>query len=154
METEENARGTQVLITAQIVQAYLSHNHVGPADLPNLIRDVHACVRALDTTEPQETAEPAAKVTAAQIRRSIKPDGLVSFEDGKTYKVLRRHLGQYGLTPEAYREKWGLPADYPMVAPEYAARRSALAKSLGLGRGGRAANRAADATEGDTEAAE
>ena len=105
MATEENAQDTNVFIAAQIVQAYLGHNHVGPADLPNLIRSVHACVSALGTAETHEAGEPTTKATAAQVRRSIKPDGLISFEDGKTYKVLRRHLGHFGLTPETYREK-------------------------------------------------
>lgn len=154
METEENAQDTLALITAQIVQAYLSHNHVGPADLPGLIRNVHASVSALGANGTLESVEPDTKATAAQVRRSIKPDGLISFEDGKTHKMLRPHLGQYGLTPERYREKWGLPADYPMVAPEYAARRSELAKSSGLGRGGRGLNDAADAIEVEADHAE
>jgi len=91
---------------------------------------------------PKDSVE---KPTAAQIKKSITPDGLVSFEDGKSYKTLRRHLTIRGLTPEAYRAKYGLPVDYPMTAPSYSAQRSALAKSLGLGQFRRGA--AADATE-------
>lgn len=155
----ENEQDIQVLIAARVIQAHISHNHVRPGDLRDLIRNVHAALTGLSISDAVETAEPAAKATAAQIKRSIMPDGLVSFEDGKSYKfksykLLRRHLTQCGLTPQAYREKWGLPADYPMVAPEYVAKRSELAKSLSLGRGGRASSDAADTIEVDAEAPE
>lgn len=131
-----------VEITANIVGSYVSNNHVQPADFLKLITDVHALVAgALSGAAPE--AKPDAgqieKPTPAQIRKSITPDALISFEDGKPYKTLRRHLTVRGIDPYAYRAKWGLPKDYPMVAPNYAAQRSELAKAIGLGRpGGRA----------------
>ena len=119
---------------AEIVSAYVGHNTLAPADLPALIGAVH---QALSAATSPIVAEPAAsdqaKAKPADIRRSLTADHLISFEDGKRYKSLKRHLTGRGLTPQAYREKWGLPADYPMVAPNYAAQRSALARSLGLG---------------------
>jgi len=108
-------------------------------DLPNIIRTIYGALR--DADGPRIDAAPAApavppgeKPTAEQIRDSITDDALISFEDGKPYKMLRRHLGFVGLTPQAYRKKWGLPNDYPMTAVNYSATRSALAKSFGLGR--------------------
>lgn len=131
-----------VEITANIVGTYVSNNHVQPADFLKLITDVHALVAgALTGTAavPASDAEQIEKPTPAQIRKSITPDALISFEDGKPYKTLKRHLGTRGLTPEAYRAKWGLPNDYPTVAPSYVQQRSAIAKAIGLGRpGGRA----------------
>lgn len=125
---------TDIDRAVDIVCAYVSNNSIPASELPELIAGVH---RAL-TPVPAETAPAADEIkpaTAAQIRRSITPDALVSFEDGKPYKTLRRHLSARGLTPEEYRRKWGLPHDYPMVAANYAAQRSALAKTAGLGRG-------------------
>jgi predicted transcriptional regulator len=119
-------------LTAEIVSAYVSKNPVRPSDLPELLNSVHAALSALSQGGATE-ASPAQKLTPAQIRKSITHDALISFEDGRPYKTLRRHLTIRGLTPEAYREKWGLPRDYPMVAASYSEVRSAMAKSLGLG---------------------
>ncbi|WP_336490738.1 MucR family transcriptional regulator [Methylobacterium nigriterrae] len=129
-DPEPNAFVTR---TAEIVSAYLSHNHVQPSDLPRLIQSVHAKLSALATGSSTEPA-PMRKLTASEIKRSITPDYLVSFEDGKRYKTLRRHLMGRGLTAEEYRAKWGLPADYPMVASGYSAQRAELARSFGLGK--------------------
>lgn len=119
-------------LTAQIVSAHLIRNPIPTGDLPGLIRQVHA---ALATAAAPLAAEPEKTVPAAAPRRTIFPDYIICLEDGRKLKTLKRHLrSTYGLSPEDYREKWGLPADYPMVAPNYAARRSSLAKSLGLGR--------------------
>jgi len=122
-------------LATDIVAAYVSNNPVRPADLPDLIRSVHAALSCLANGTAQSAAEPEVeKPTAAQIRKSVTPEGIVSFLDGKTYKTMKRHLTGHGLDPQSYRQRFGLPADYPMVAPEYAARRSELAKSIGLGR--------------------
>ena len=122
-----------VELTAEIVSAYVSNNSIRSADLGELITSVHQTVSNLGApTEP--TAGSVEKVTPAQIKKSITPDALISFEDGKPYKTLRRHLTMRGLTPEAYRAKYGLPADYPMTSASYSAQRSQLARSLGLGR--------------------
>ena len=119
-----------VTLASEIVSAYVSHNHVQSADLPGLLNEVHAAIRGIcDAGQSQ----PIAKATAQEIRRSINPDFLISFEDGKPYKTLRRHLTLRGLTPEAYRAKWGLASDYPMTAQSYSEQRSQLARSLGLG---------------------
>lgn len=120
-----------IQMTAGVVAAYIAGNRVATDDLPGLIRSVHTALGGLGA--PEEPP-PAARLTAAQIRRSITPDALISFEDGKSYKQLKRHLTTRGMTPADYRAKWGLPKDYPMVAAGYAAVRSALAKAAGLGR--------------------
>ena len=125
-----------VELTGDIVAAYVSNNPVRPADLPELIQTVHAALNGLANGTAGATPEAEIeKPTAAQIRKSVQPDGIVSFLDGKSYKTLKRHLGTHGLDPVSYRQRFGLPADYPMVSPNYAAQRSALAKSIGLGRG-------------------
>ena len=130
-----------VELTAEIVSAYVSHNHVQPAELNALIQSVHASLSNLgNASEPAEVE--VKKPTPAQIRKSIKHDGLVSFLDGNTYKTLKRHLTKYGLDARSYRERYGLPADYPMTAPSYSEQRSQLAKALGLGRPGAAPTRA------------
>ena len=116
--------------TAEIVAAYVSTNTVAPADLGNLIRDVHLALSGLGN--PVVAPEPL--VPAVPVKKSVTSDYIVCLEDGKKFKTLKRHLAiHYGLTPQQYREKWGLPADYPMVAPAYAEARSQLAKSIGLG---------------------
>lgn len=119
-------------LAADIVSAYVSNNTVPTADLGALINDVHqALLRATaGSAEPvREELKPAIPV-----RKSVTPEYIVCLEDGKKFKSLKRHLRtHYNLSPEEYREKWGLPADYPMVAPNYAAARSALAKKMGLG---------------------
>ncbi|MCJ2123394.1 MucR family transcriptional regulator [Methylobacterium sp. J-077] len=138
MDDDLEARPLDVRhLTANIVTAYVSNNHVQVSDLPKLLASVYAAVVAAAQGHgpaPAVSEGPVEKPSAAEIRRSVGRDALISFEDGKPYKTLKRHLTGRGLTPEGYREKWGLPRDYPMVAPDYAERRSALAKAIGLGR--------------------
>ncbi len=133
--------------TAGIVSAYVSRHAVAVSDLPGLMRIVRDGLLALREA-PVEAALPEPAVdrpSTAQIRKSVRPDGIVSFIDGKTYKTLKRHLTSHGLDPRAYRDRYGLPADYPMVAPAYAEQRSALAKAIGLGvPGGQAKRQAAE----------
>jgi predicted transcriptional regulator len=128
----ENVETGQVLeLTAQIVAAHVSNNEVAPGALPELIRSVHASLTG--TQKPAEVVEKPQP--AVPPKKSVFPDFIICLEDGKKLKMLKRHLmTRYQLTPEQYREKWGLPHDYPMVAPSYAARRSSLAKDIGLGR--------------------
>lgn len=136
METDET-----IALTVGIVAAYVSRNSLPPAELPGLIAAVRATLVGLG--QPAAAAEPAAStLTPAQIRRSISHEALVSFEDGKPYKTLRRHLTIRGLTPEAYRAKHGLPADYPMTSAGYSAQRSELARAIGLGSRRKAAAKA------------
>ncbi|MCJ2014283.1 MucR family transcriptional regulator [Methylobacterium sp. J-076] len=124
-------------MTGEIVAAYVSHNHVAAGDLPALIATVHASLAGFGKGgAATKTEEPSEKLSPAQIRKSVQPEGIVSFIDGKTYKTLKRHLTSHGLDPDSYRERFGLPADYPMVALAYSEKRSSLAKSLGLGRPG------------------
>src|SRR3954463_9744705 len=120
-------------LTATIVSAYLSNNPTPAGENPNLISQVQGALMRVSTgrpdTAPLEPAKPA-----VSLKKSIAPDYLVCLEDGKRFKSLKRHLRtQYNMTPEQYREKWGLPVDYPMVAPNYAVARSQLAKKMGLG---------------------
>ncbi|WP_052130054.1 MucR family transcriptional regulator [Sphingomonas sp. 35-24ZXX] len=127
---------TLVSLTADIVVAHLSHNNIGQSELPMLISSVHAALAGVGSTTAAETAPEQAP--AVSIRASVKPDYLVCLEDGKKLKTLKRHLMvHFGLTPDAYRAKWKLPKDYPMVAPNYATRRRELALSIGLGKAGR-----------------
>ena len=115
-------------IAARITSAYVTRNSV-PADfLPDLLCTVHGAVVGLD----RPSQAPVRRATEAQIRASIRPDAIVSFEDGKPYKTLRRHLTLRGLTPEAYRAKWGLPVDYPLVSAVYSARRSDISRQIGV----------------------
>lgn len=120
-----------VELASDIVSAYVAKNAVRAADLPALIASVHGAL--LDLGKPaQPAAEPLAP--AVSVKKSITPDFIVCLEDGKRFKSLKRHLRtQYDMTPDQYRAKWGLPSDYPMVAPNYAAARSELAKTMGLG---------------------
>ncbi|WP_217577473.1 MucR family transcriptional regulator [Mesorhizobium sp. GbtcB19] len=121
-----------VSLAADIVSAYVSNNPVPVPELPKLIADIHAALRGIETptTEPAVKQEPA-----VSIRKSVTPGYIICLEDGKKFKSLKRHLNvHYNLSPDEYRQKWGLPADYPMVAPDYALARSALAKASGLGR--------------------
>ena len=126
-------RDDLVQLTADIVSAYVTNNAIESAQLSKLIEEVHqALVRA-----PNAAAEPEKKelVPAVSVRKSVTPDYIISLEDGRRFKSLKRHLqGTYGMTPDEYRAKWGLPRDYPMVAPNYAKARSDLAKRMGLGR--------------------
>ena len=116
-------------LTAEIVSAYISNNTIQRWDLAGVVEDVAAALAVLGKPPAPEPLTPP-----VSIKKSVKPDFLISLEDGKRYKSLKRHLGARGLSPDEYRAKWGLPADYPMVAPNYAAARSVLAKNLGLGR--------------------
>jgi predicted transcriptional regulator len=119
-------------LTAEIVSAYVSNNTVASADIPALINQIHAALRRVSSGDGPAAAEPLKP--AVPVKRSINPDYIVCLDDGKKFKSLKRHLRtQYSMTPEQYREKWGLPHDYPMVAPNYAAARSHLAKQMGLG---------------------
>jgi len=117
-------------LTADIVSSYVANNSVHRGDLPAVIASVHAALQGLVTPKQEESEKPEPRVS---IRKSVTPDFLISLEDGRKYKTLKRHLGKLGLTAEEYRAKWGLPSDYPMVAPNYAAKRSELARSSGLG---------------------
>ncbi|CAA2160724.1 Transcriptional regulatory protein ros [Methylobacterium brachiatum] len=126
-------------LAGDLVAAYVSNNPVPASELPNLIRNVHDAISGLASGSAPGTEALAADVekpSPAEIRKSIRPDGLVSFIDGRSYKTLKRHLTSHGLDPRGYRDRYGLPADYAMVAASYAAQRSALAKSIGLGRPG------------------
>src|SRR6185312_9877772 len=124
--------GNFVGLTANIVSAYVSNNTVAAGDIPALINQVHAALLRVTTGAPASSVEPLKP--AVPVKRSITPEHIVCLEDGKKFKSLKRHLRtQYNMTPEQYREKWGLPSDYPMVAPNYAAARSQLAKQMGLG---------------------
>ena len=121
-------------LTAQIVAAYVAKNTVEQPDLPKLIADVHRALQKADASLPAGKEEVAESKPAVNVKKSITADYLICLEDGKKFKSLKRHLRtHFGLTPEQYREKWGLPADYPMVAPNYANSRSKLAKDMGLG---------------------
>ena len=136
----ETGKTALLQLTSEIVTAYVSANPLPAAQLPDVIRTVAAALaKLLGTAEPQSAEAPT---PAVPIRRSVTPDHIVCLEDGKKLKMLKRHLRTtYAMSPQEYREKWGLPADYPMVAPNYAAQRSALARQIGLGR------KAAEATE-------
>ena len=126
-----NGEDSLLTLTADIVAAHVSNNSVAVNDLPGLIQNVHAALTAISgaTTAPEPKPEP--KVS---IRSSVKPDYIVCLEDGKRLKMLKRHLmTHYNMTPDQYRQKWGLSNDYPMVAPNYAEQRRTLAKSIGLG---------------------
>ncbi|MET3898351.1 putative transcriptional regulator [Devosia sp. UYZn731] len=128
-----NAASDLVVFTGEIVSAYVSHNPISTHDLPTLISSVHAALKTLGAAAPVE-AMPELKPAIA-IKKSVTPDFIICLEDGKKFKSLKRHLmTHFQMTPDDYRAKWGLPDDYPMVAPSYAAVRSTLAKSNGLGR--------------------
>lgn len=120
-------------LTADIVAAYVSNNPTPLSELPNVISAVHNALNNLTKPGSEVAVEPA-KEPAVPIKKSVSPEFIICLEDGKKFKSLKRHLkSAYQLTPDQYREKWKLPADYPMVAPAYAARRSELAKNMGLG---------------------
>jgi predicted transcriptional regulator len=129
----DNAAGTNFIeLTADIVSAYVSNNSVSAGDIPALISEVHAALTRVTSGRVELAPEPQKPMVP--IKKSITDEYIVCLEDGKKFKSLKRHLRtQYNLSPEQYREKWGLPADYPMVAPNYAAARSQLAKQMGLG---------------------
>jgi predicted transcriptional regulator len=131
MDSLSDIQETLVTLTADIVAAHVSNNSVAVSDLPVLIQNIHSALAGLGvpTAEPEVKQEPAVSV-----RSSVKPDFIVCLEDGKKLKMLKRHLmTHYQMTPDQYRAKWNLPADYPMVAPNYAEQRRTLAKKIGLG---------------------
>lgn len=130
-------------LATRIVGAYVSNNPLPAAGLPDLIGSVHAALASIGTGAPAAAAQVSEMQSPAAIRKSVTPDHIVSFIDGGRYKTLKRHLTAHGLDPRSYRERFGLPEDYPMVAPNYARRRSELAKSIGLGRPGAMADRLA-----------
>ena len=130
-DASEQMRMDLLELTADIVAAYVQKNAVPVAGLPDLIASVNSALSGL--IEPVVTP-PEALTPAVNPKKSVFPDYIVSLEDGRKFKSMKRHLGLLGMTPDQYRTKWGLAKDYPMVAPSYAAQRSALAKSIGLGR--------------------
>ncbi len=134
-----DARSSQLIeLSADIVSAYVSHNALSASDLPKLIASVHGTLAGLGgLPEPEAVVE---LKPAVPVKKSITPEYLICLEDGKKFKSLKRHLRtEYDMSPEEYRAKWGLPADYPMVAPTYSEARSRLAKTIGLGRKPKAA---------------
>ncbi|RUW94411.1 MucR family transcriptional regulator [Mesorhizobium sp. M7A.F.Ca.US.010.02.1.1] len=132
MQTDTEAKDSELLaLTADIVAAYVQNNATPVAGLPDLIASVNSALSRL--VLPVE-APPPALTPAVNPKKSVFPDYIVSLEDGRKFKSMKRHLGLLGMTPDEYRAKWGLAKDYPMVAPSYAAQRSVLAKSIGLGR--------------------
>ena len=131
MDTQTELQETLITLTADIVAAHVSNNSVAVSDLPVLIANVHGALSGLGGTAPVPEIK---QEPAVSVRSSIKPDFIVCLEDGKKLKMLKRHLmTHYQMTPEQYRAKWNLPADYPMVAPNYAEQRRSLAKKIGLG---------------------
>jgi len=135
--TGDSERGEDEILkqVTEIVTAYLSKNTLPPEDVPDLIRSVHATLGGIagDAPASREAREPA-----VSIKKSIKPDYIVCLEDGRKLKMLKRYLrARYDMSPDQYRAKWGLPADYPMTAPNYAAKRSEFAKKFGLGKPGK-----------------
>ena len=131
MANSDSASPDKVSLVVDIVSAYVTHNSVPPGGLPGLIESVHSSLTNLGAVEAVPQTE--ALVPAVPIRKSVTPAFLICLDDGKRFKSLRRHLRSLGMTPDQYRTKWSLPKDYPMVAPDYAATRSALAKKIGLG---------------------
>jgi predicted transcriptional regulator len=132
----DSAESRLIEMTTEIVSAYVSGNELSADAVPGLISTVFGALRSTGSVETPQIAKD--QVPAVSVKKSIFPDFIICLEDGKRFKSLKRHLrSSYDLSPEAYRTKWGLPADYPMVAPNYAAARSALAKKIGLGRGGK-----------------
>ena len=132
MDTELSPEETLISLTADIVSAHVSNNSVAVNDLPALIQNVHNALSGLGGTAPEPEAKK--QEPAVSVRSSVKPDFIVCLEDGKKLKMLKRHLmTHYQMTPDQYRQKWGLSADYPMVAPNYAEQRRTLAKQIGLG---------------------
>jgi predicted transcriptional regulator len=132
-------RSELLALTAEIVAAHVSNNKLEAAELPALIRQIYATLAGIGA-EPAEVAAGTTDrpVPAVPVKKSVTPDYIVCLEDGKKLKMLKRHLmSHYNLTPDQYRERWGLAADYPMVAPNYAIRRQVLAKKIGLGKGRR-----------------
>ncbi|WP_336488137.1 MucR family transcriptional regulator [Methylobacterium nigriterrae] len=136
-DAEQPAQGNHIELAVGVVSAYVSNNSIPVSDLPWLIASVHATLNGM-ANGPVSTEPDVEKPTAAQIRKSVTPDALISFVDSKPYKMLKRHLKKHGLDADSYRERYGLPRDYPMVAANYAAQRSKIAGATGLGRRGQA----------------
>jgi predicted transcriptional regulator len=135
-ETKSKADGDTLRLTANIVASFVSANKLDADQLPALIRSVHGTLAGLGAPGAERALERPKPATA--INKSVQSDYIICLEDGKRLKMLKRYLrSTYNLSPDEYRKRWGLPADYPMVAPAYAARRSAFAKSIGLGKGAR-----------------
>ena len=131
--SEQQRTPNYIELAADLVSAFVSNNPVPAAELPTLIGNVHAALTKVASGTPKQAVE-APKAPVVSVKKSVQPDYIVCLEDGKRFKSLKRHLRTvYDLTPDQYRAKWGLPADYPMVAPNYAAARSELAKQMGLG---------------------
>jgi len=130
---DDNTSPDLLTMTADIVAAYVSKNSIRASELPTLMVQVHGAFASLSAAPAAESGSEIKKPTPAQIKKSIMPDALISFVDGKPYRTLKRHLSVHGLTIEGYRARYGLPNDYPSVAANYSASRSALAKQLGLG---------------------
>jgi predicted transcriptional regulator len=129
---DDHSKNDILEMTADIVSSFVAHNAVAASALPELITTIHDTLENLADGGPKEEARPD---PAVAISKSITPDHIICLEDGRKLKMLKRYLrSRYGLTPDEYRVRWGLPADYPMVAPNYAQRRSAFAKEIGLGR--------------------
>jgi predicted transcriptional regulator len=129
---QNSGDSSYIQLTANIVSAYVSNNTVTSAEIPNLIGQIYAALQRVSSGHALSSSEPLKP--AVPVKRSITAEYIVCLEDGKKFKSLKRHLRtQYDMTPEQYRDKWGLPPDYPMVAPNYAAARSQLAKQMGLG---------------------
>jgi predicted transcriptional regulator len=147
---EKNA--AMIGLTADVVAAFVGNNAVAVADLPGLIKTVHAALSGAEAPV-LETTDETVKPTASQIRKSITPDALISFLDGKPYKTLKRHLTTHGVTIAEYKARFGLPNDYPTTAPAYSEARSAMAKALGLGQGGRKAKTPAKTTKARAKSA-
>ena len=133
MTTSDAESSQSIELAAEIVAAFVANNSLPIAELPALIQSTHAALERLASGPVDTAPQVEKKEPAVSIRKSITPDFLVCLDDGKKFKSLRRHLATLGMTPDQYRAKWGLPSDYPMVAPNYAAARSQLAKQSGLG---------------------
>ncbi|WP_128565169.1 MucR family transcriptional regulator [Methylobacterium crusticola] len=144
MDSTENSSAGHIELTSGIISAYVSKNMIQPSALPELIASIHAALESLGKPPPPE---PEKLTPPVPIRKTVTPDHIISLEDGKPYKTLKRHLSGRGMTPEQYRQKWGLPHDYPMVAANYAAARSELAKTSGLGQSRAARSAASKASQ-------
>jgi predicted transcriptional regulator len=138
MSSNDSSSLDFVALAADVVSAFVGNNSVPVAELPGLISSVHAAlVKIAGNTVTAAALEPEVLTPAVSVSKSLTPDHIICLDDGKRFKSLKRHLATLGMTPDQYRAKWSLPADYPMVASNYAATRSALAKKIGLGQGRR-----------------
>lgn len=134
MSVVDSPSSDYVALAAEVVSAFVGHNSLPVSELPSLISSVHAALVKISSNSPQPVAvEQEVLTPAVPVRKSITPEYIVCLDDGRKFKSLKRHLASLGMSPDQYRAKWSLPADYPMVASNYAATRSALAKKIGLG---------------------